>query len=61
MVFLFNGRPNISVPQNSEDQGSFRTKVLPLWQFFFALLAERRFGRIVVVFSLALTLALPAP
>jgi len=61
MVFPSNGRPNFSVPQNSEGQGSFRTNALPLPQFFFALLAERRFGRIVAAFSLALTLALPAP
>src|SRR2546426_9661750 len=61
MDFPSNGRPNFSVPQNSEGQDSFRTSVLPLPQFFFALLAERRFGGIVVAFSLALTLALPAP
>jgi iron complex outermembrane recepter protein len=61
MIFPSNGRPNITVQQCSEGQGSFRTNALPLRQFFSALLAERCFSRIVAVFSLALSLALEAP
>ena len=57
MVFPPNGRPNFSASRNSEGQGSFQTNV----QLRQPFLAKRAVGRFMIVFPLALVLALLVP